>query len=126
MICEIWNGAKKMIFWYDHLYMDEAVSKHEKKCKKIVESRNKWQMLPWKKSYFIITLANNKENLFEIMNTSQMFFRYYEYTNVYILGVAKKYESAVEIFQNIMTEGYGEDSAFDPRSVFTKDRFVSS
>lgn len=115
-----------MIFWYDELYMDEAVRKNEKKCKRVVESRNKWQVLPWKKSYFVIVLASNEENLFEIMNTNQMFFRYYEYKNLYILGVAKKYESAVEIFQNIMTEGYGADQSFDPRTVFTKDRFVQA
>lgn len=105
-----------MIYWYDHLYTDEAVRRKEQNYKKAVEEKIK-------KSCYLLVLANNEENLFEIVNTNQMFFRYYEYTNVYIVGIAKKYDGAVEILQRIMTEGYGTDLAFDPRSVFTKNRF---
>ncbi len=113
-----------MIFWYDRLYMDDAVRKNEKKCRKIIERRSMWQNLPWKKSYFVLVLANNGENLFEIMNTNQMFFRYYGYTNLYIIGVAGNYEGAVEILRYIMTKGYEKDAAYNPRSVFTRGRFV--
>ena len=52
-----------MIFWYKDLYMDEKVRKQEKKCKKIIEERSIFQKLPWKKSFYIITLAEN-ENIF--------------------------------------------------------------
>lgn len=115
-----------MIFWYDSLYMDDAVRKSEKKFRKIIERRSVWQNLPWKKSYFVLILANNGENLFEIMNTNQMFFRYYGYTNLYIVGVAGDYEGAVEILRRIMTKGYERDSAFNPRTVFKRSRFVSA
>lgn len=115
-----------MIYWYDHLYTDEAVRRKEQNYKKAVEEKIKKsfpsKILP-SKSCYLLVLANNEENLFEIVNTNQMFFRYYEYTNVYIVGIAKKYDGAVEILQRIMTEGYGTDLAFDPRSVFTKNRF---
>lgn len=117
-----------MIFWYDSLYMDDAVRRKEKKCRKIIEEEAKsvtsWYKLLFKKSYFIVTLAHNGENLFEIMNTNQMFFRYYGGKGLYILGVAKDYDGAVEIFRYIMTKGYGADRSFDPREVFTKDKFV--
>ena len=73
--------------------------------------------------FYLLVLANNQENLFEIVNTNQMFFRYYEYTDVYVVGIAKNYDGAVEILRRIMTEGYGADQAFDPRSVFTRNRF---
>lgn len=117
-----------MIFWYDSLYMDDAVRRKEKKCRKIIEKEAKstaaWYKLLFKKSYFIVALAHNGENLFEIMNTNQMFFRYYGGTGLYILGVAKDYDGAVEIFRYIVTKGYGSDHSFDPRKMFTKDKFV--
>ncbi len=118
-----------MIFWYDSLYMDDTVRKNEKKCRKIIEKRIASQKMwenaaPWKKNYYVITLANNRDNLFEIMNTNQMFFRYYGYRNLYILGVSGDYDSALEILTLIMLRGYEADDGFDPRKVFTKDRFL--
>lgn len=112
-----------MIFWYENLYMDDSVKEEEKKCKKIIEKRSFWQKLPWKKSYYIIILANNKKNLFEILNTSEMFFDYYGHTDIYIVGVARKHENAVEILRQILTEGYQKDDDFDPRKVFLKEHF---
>lgn len=112
-----------MIFWFNGLYMDESVRKNEKKCREIIERRSKWQKLPWKKSYYIIMLANNRENLFEIMNTSEMFFRYYGYTDIYIIGVSRHYKGAVEMLRRIMTEGYRKDTGFDPRQLFQRERF---
>ena len=53
-----------MIYWYQNLYMDETVEKNPKRCKKRVEKRR-----PWKKSYVVLTLAQNDKNLFEIMQT---------------------------------------------------------
>lgn len=115
-----------MIFWYDNLYMDDAVRKQEKECKKIIEKRSVWQKLPWKKNYYVIVLASNEKNLFEIMNTDQMFFRYYGYKDLYILGVAEKYEGAVEILRGIMVEGYDREPEFDPRQKFARNHFFTA
>lgn len=112
-----------MIYWYDDLYMDQPVREKEEKCRKTIEKRSFWQKLPWKKSYYIIMLANNRENLFEIMNTSEMFFRYYGYTDIYIIGISRHYEGAVEMFRRIMTEGYRKDVGFDPRQLFRRECF---
>ena len=84
-----------MIFWYKDLYMDEKVRKQEKKCKKIIEERSIFQKLPWKKSFYIITLAENEKNLFEIMNTDQLFFKYYGQKELYVIGVTSDYDAAV-------------------------------
>lgn len=122
-----------MIFWYDSLYMDDSVRRKKEKCKRIIEkkvSRSKsprnnfsWKNVLFGKNYYIIILANNTHNLFEIMNTNQMFFKYYEHTDVYVVGVSKDYEGAVEILRQIMTDGYRRDKEFDPRKVFTRDCF---
>lgn len=117
-----------MIYWYDSLYMDGTVRKNVKKCKKNIEQGGRFfrNRCFSGKGYFVVALANNGKNLFEIMNTNQMFFRYYESKKLYVLGVAGDFEGAVEIFRYIMTKGYEEDREFDPRQVFTKDRFVSA
>lgn len=112
-----------MIYWYDDLYMDQPVRREEEKCRKTIGKRSFWQKLPWKKSYYIIMLANNRENLFEIMSTSEMFFRYYGYTDIYIIGVSRHYKGAVELLRRIMTEGYRKDIGFDPRQLFRRERF---
>lgn len=114
-----------MIYWYNNLYMDDAVRRRKRKCQITIEKRSIWQKLPWKKSYYIIMIAKNKENLFEIVNTNEMFFKYYGYTDIYIVGVATRYEGAVEILRRIMTEGYRKDREFDPRRVFRRDQFRS-
>ena len=67
-----------MIYWYQNLYMDETVEKNPKRCKKRVEKRR-----PWKKSYVVLTLAQNDKNLFEIMQTRQLFFRRYRHVDMY-------------------------------------------
>ncbi len=122
-----------MIFWYDDLYMDQDIVNDEEKCKKIIEARCGYKkgikkklqhnLAPWNKNYEIVILANNKDNLFEIINTRQMFFSYYESHDIYVIGIAKHYEGAVEIVRTIMENGYREEADYDPRMQFTKEHF---
>ena len=72
-----------MIYWYQNLYMDETVEKNPKRCKKRVEKRR-----PWKKSYVVLTLAQNDKNLFEIMQTRQLFFHRYRHVDMYVVAVS--------------------------------------
>lgn len=107
-----------MIYWYKNLYMDDKVKKNPKRCKKRVERRR-----PWKKSYVAITLASNEKNLFEIMETRQLFFRRYRFVDFYILGLTADYDAAVEILQRILENGYRENEDYDPRVQFRKKDF---
>ncbi len=122
-----------MIFWYKDLYMDSNVIKHEKECKKIIEARCRQKhgikkkvqenLAPWNQNFELIILANNKDNLFEIINTRQMFFSYYSLSDIYVVGVAKHYEGAVEIVRTIMEQGYRANDAYDPRQQFGREHF---
>lgn len=112
-----------MIFWYENLFLSESLVNKKKTCQKIIEKRSKWQKLPWKKSFYVLTLASNSSNLFEILNTDQMFFKYYENVELYVLGIFQEEEEATEMVQKIMEEGYEEDTHFDPRVVYTRDKF---
>lgn len=107
-----------MIYWYRDLYMDEKVAKNPERCKRRVARRR-----PWKKSYVAITIAANEKNLFEIMETRQLFFRRYAYLDLYVVGLAVSYENAVELLQGILEKGYQENPAFSPRDLFRKEDF---
>jgi hypothetical protein len=98
--------------------MDEKVKKHPKKSKKRVMRRR-----PWKKSYYALILAQNPENLFEIIGTRQFFFRRYDYLDMYIVGLAVDYEGAVKLLQQILEDIYRPDASFEPRKYFDKDDF---
>lgn len=110
-----------MIYWYRNLYMDDVVAKNPQRCKKRVEKRR-----PWKKSYVALTLAANEKNLFEIMETRQLFFRRYNYLDLYVVGLASDYKKAVEILQDILEQGYYLDPLFQPRERFKKEDFEKS
>lgn len=122
-----------MIFWYENLYMDSSVMKHEETCKKIIEGRvspNKGikkkireRLSPRHSEYELVILANNRENLFEIINTNQMFFSYYARHDIFVIGVATQYEGALEIVRRILENGYAGDANYDPRSQLSKEHF---
>ena len=107
-----------MILWYRSLYMDEQVKKNSGKCKKRVSKRR-----PWKKSYYALCLAENPDNLFEIMDTRQLFFRRYRYLDMYVLGLAGDYKGAVGLLQQILEEIWQNTAPFAPRQYFDRDDF---
>lgn len=107
-----------MILWYRGLYMDEEVKKHPEKCKKRVSRRR-----PWKKSYYALLLAENPDNLFEIIDTRQLFFRRYHYLDMYVVGLAAHYSEAVVLLQQILEEIWHADASFAPREYFDRNDF---
>lgn len=109
-----------MIYWYPNLYMDETVKKNPRRCKKRIIRRR-----PWKRSYAAITLAGNDSNLFEIMETRELFFRRYCYLDIYVIGLAADREEAKKLLQCIVEDVYKEDSTFLPKEYFQKSAFSS-
>lgn len=109
-----------MIRWYRDLYMDEAVEKNPEKCKKKVMRRR-----PWKKNYYALMLAQNPQDLFEIVGTREFFFRRFGYLDLYIVGLASDYDGAVKMLCQILSQFYAEPekSAQSPRDIFDKDDF---
>lgn len=107
-----------MIYWYPDLYMDEKVAKHPEKCKKRVAERRLW-----KKSYVVITLAINEKNFFEIMETRQLFFRWYSHHDLYVIGLASDREAARKLLQQIIEDMWREDTSCRPQDYFKRDEF---
>ncbi|WP_051437755.1 hypothetical protein [Eubacterium xylanophilum] len=112
-----------MIFWYKDLIVSSSLSGKEKVFKRDVEKRSVFAKLPFKRSYYIICLAENSDNLLEIIPTDQMFFKYYGVKDIYIVGIAKTNQEAVELVSSIVSEGYEKDIDFDVRSYYPKKDF---
>ena len=108
-----------MIYWYPELYMDQTVARNPEKCKKRVVRRR-----PWKKSYVAITLAANEKNLFEIMETRQLFFRRYAMSDIFIVGLAADQESARELLQQMVENMWRDGRICHSNEFFERKKFV--
>lgn len=80
---------------------------------------------PWKKNYYALMLAQNPQDLFEIVGTRELFFRRFGYLDLYIVGLTSDYDSAVKILCRILTQYYSGSgqSGQTPRDLFDKDDF---
>ena len=85
--------------WYRNLYIDETIK--EKKLNKI-----KWKLNhnAGVLNIFLITLASNSNNLLDIINAAELKQKAYPKDALYIIGIAKGYDSAIEITTKIIME----------------------
>lgn len=116
-----------MIHWYNNLYMDQKIRENPKRCKHHVErcaGSLKRSLSKFWRSYYAIALPSNEKNLFDIMETRQLFFRRYAYLDLYIVGLAKNYDSALELLQQILMETAGQDGELQFRNRFDKSDFT--
>lgn len=116
-----------MIHWYKDLYMDQKVQENPGRCRHHVErcaGSLKKSMSKFWKGYYAITLPSNENNLFDIMDTRQLFFRRYAHLDLYIVGLAKNYDSAVELLQQILLENANEQDLTRLRDRFDKSEFT--
>ena len=81
--------------------MDEKVGKNPGKSRRRVMKKKALQKLCGK-NYYVIALAQNPENIFDIMGTRQFFFRRYERMDIYVVGLAADRKSAIELTQEIL------------------------
>ena len=101
-----------MIKWSGKLYMDETVKKQPDKWKKRLEE-NKLSY-----SLFCITLASNENNLFDIMDCNELWFRHYRKNDIYVVGLASDKGSAFKLVENMVQDIYSETGGFQVREYF--------
>ena len=115
-----------MLHWYRNLYMDEAVQKKTEKSKRRVEMCHKsfrQSLCFWKQDYYVIMLAENPQNLFEIIEIRQLFFRRYQHMDLYVVALAVTKERAVRLLKDMLTEIWESDRQFCVRGYFDKEDF---
>jgi len=102
-----------MIRWSPKLYVgDKLKSKLDKTIKSIDNRKVTYGV-------FCITFASNGDNLFDILNANELRFPYYQRTDVYILGLTKGREEALEMVQELLMEVYLNTGEFKVREYFT-------
>lgn len=107
-----------MILWYKELYLDKWAAKKPKKRKKKILSRR-----PLKKHCYLIALASNEKNVFEIFHTRELYFKYNQERMIYVVGIAKTEEKAQELLQTMVQDMLEKQERFLPRSFFDRRDF---
>ena len=95
--------------YYKHLYLAEGIKKKEKIIRKLEEK--KLQM-----NIHVITLARNEKNQLEIYNSMVFLQPDFPYDDFLVVGLAKGYEDAVEMVEEIAQEVYNKTRGADIRS----------
>lgn len=96
--------------WYKHLYTDEGTVRKKEKIKwKICHNAGQLDI-------YVIALAQNRQNLLEIISTLELMQKAYPKERLVVIGLAKGYESACELACRIVMEAYEATGAFDVRA----------
>ena len=100
--------------YYKYLYLSEGI---RKKRRKIIRklNENKMQM-----NIHVITLAQNEKNQLEIYNSMLFLQPDFPNENFFVIGIAKDYEDAIEMVEEISQEVYNKTKGADIRSYILK------
>lgn len=87
--------------WYENLYLGESVT--EKKANRI-----KWKLNhnAGVLSYYVIAFPSNPDNLLDLIPTKELKQKGYPKKDICVIGLAKGYEEAVAVVQQIVSETY--------------------
>lgn len=95
--------------YYKYLYLADGIRKKDKIIRKLEEK--KLQM-----NIYVITLARNEKNHLEIYNSMVLRQPDFPYDDFFVVGIAKGYEDAVEMVEEIAQEVYNKTKGADIRS----------
>ena len=100
--------------YYKYLYLSEGIRKKKRKIiRKLNE--NKLQM-----NIHVITLAQNEKNQLEIYNSMLFLQPNFPNDDFFVIGIAKDYEDAIEMVEEISQEVYNKTKGADIRSYILK------
>ncbi len=92
--------------WHDDLYVGESIVHKTKKIKwKICHNAGQ-------PGIYVITLASNEKNLLDIIPSQELLQRGYPKRGLYVAGLAKGYEEAVQVAVSIIDEVYRATGGF--------------
>ena len=96
--------------WYEDLYVGESIIHKTKKIKwKICHNAGQLNI-------YVITLASNDRNLLDIIPAQELLQKAYPKKGLFVVGLAKGYDEAVEVAASIVDEVYHHTGAFAVRS----------
>ena len=101
--------------YYKHLYLSEGL---EKKKDKIIQKIEAGKILP---GIFLVTLAPDEKNQLEIHRYILLLQPVFHREELFVVGISKDYEGALELVEEIMQEVYNKTKSVDIRS-YIRDR----
>lgn len=102
--------------WYDDLYVGESIVHKTNKIKWKIR-HNAGQI-----NIYVITLASSEKNLLDIIPSYELLQRGYPKKQLYVIGLAKGYDEAVEVAASVIDEVYRQTGAFEVASYLRKKR----
>ena len=96
--------------YYKYLYLAEGLRKKKEKIIRKLDE-NRLQM-----NIHIIILAGNEKNQLEIYNSMVLLQPDFPHDDFLVVGIAKDYDNAVEVVEEIVQEVYNETKGADIRS----------
>ncbi len=96
--------------YYKHLYMRDSLAKKKEKILSKL-SAGKLQA-----GIFLIVLPEGEKNQLEILNSNLLLQKYYPKKDYFLVGIAKGFDEALEILEEIVQEVYNETEGADIRS----------
>ncbi|MFP3154978.1 hypothetical protein LQZ18_11260 [Lachnospiraceae bacterium ZAX-1] len=100
------------MIWYRNMYASENIA-HKKERIKWKIKHNAGQI-----NIYVIALAANPKNLLEIIPAIEMMQKAYPKKDMFIVGIAKGYEEAVDLIVQIIMEVYRATDGFQVRDYF--------
>lgn len=97
------------MIWYENLYIGESISKKNAKIRRLKRKVNQNAYLF---NIFIIVLCRYGTNLLEIIPAIELRQKSYPKQNLYIVGLAKGYDEALETAARIITDVYKKTGGF--------------
>lgn len=109
-------GLQAHMTWHDKLYVGESIIHKTKKIKwKICHNAGQINI-------YVIALASNEQNLLDIIPAQELLQKGYPKKGIYVVGLAKGYDEAVEVAASIVSEVYQATGAFAVREYLTEMR----
>lgn len=96
--------------YYKHLYLSEGL---EKKKDKIIQKIEAGKILS---GIFLVTLAPDEKNQLEIHRYILLLQPVFHREELFVVGISKDYEGALELVEDITQEVYNKTKSADIRS----------
>lgn len=95
--------------WYENLYVGESIVHKTNKIKWKIR-HNAGQI-----DIYVIALASNEKNLLDIIPSQELLQKGYPKKQLYIVGLARGYDEAMEVAVSIVDEVYRRTGGFQVR-----------
>lgn len=95
--------------WHEKLYVGESIIHKTSKVKwKICHNAGQLNI-------YVISLASNEQNLLDIISAKELLQKGYPKNHMYVVGLAKGYDEALEVAASIVDEVYRNTGTFAVR-----------